>query len=103
MKMSQPEPTDQTVDQIIRERNAALTNPYQRWVLTLDNQIALIDAYVVLNAFPASAEVHHAIKKLLAAGCRTGKKSYLTDVVESKNQLEMEIVRLIKLDAPFIT
>lgn len=95
--MSKPEPTALTVDQILRERNAALTNPYQRWVLTLDGQVALIDAYVVLNAFPSSAQVDHAVKKLLALGARSGGKSQFTDVREARNQLDMELTRLERL------
>lgn len=94
--MSNPNPNE-TIAEKLDRLNAALTNPYQRWVLTLDGQVALIDAYVVLNAFPSSAQVDHAIKKLLALGLRSGGKSVYSDVRESRNQLNMELVRLERL------
>ncbi len=65
----------------------------QKWVFTLDGQVALIDAYVVCNAYYFSAQVDHSIKKLLALGVRSGGKSIIQDLVEARNQLEMEIKR----------
>lgn len=70
-----------------------VSNPYQKWVFTLDGQVALIDAYVICNAYYFSAQVDHSIKKLLALGVRSGGKSIVQDLVEARNQLEMEIKR----------
>lgn len=77
----------------IEQKNEAVSNPYQKWVLTLDGKVALIDAYVVCNAFYFSAQVDHSIKKLLALGERSGGKSVIQDLVEARNQLDMEIIR----------
>jgi hypothetical protein len=78
----------------IEHRNTdQVSNSYQKWVLTLDGQIALIDAYVVCNAYYFSAQVDHSIKKLLALGARSGGKSTIQDLIEARNQLDMEIVR----------
>jgi hypothetical protein len=78
----------------IEHRNTEqVNNPYQKWVLTLDGQIAVIDAYVICNAYHFSAQVDHSIKKLLALGVRSGGKSIIQDLVEARNQLDMEITR----------
>lgn len=78
----------------IEHRNTEQVNsPYQKWVLTLDGQIAVIDAYVICNAYHFSAQVDHSIKKLLALGVRSGGKSVIEDLIEARNQLNMEITR----------
>ena len=87
----------------IEHRNTEqVSNPYQKWVLTLDGQVALIDAYVICNAYYFSAQVDHSIKKLLALGVRSGGKSIVQDLIEARNQLDMEIKqdKVIKIYMP---
>lgn len=69
-------------------------NPYRRLAQTVCGKTVVIDAYTILNAFNyMSAEVQHAVKKLLAAGLRNGGKDYAQDVQESINQLHMDLER----------
>lgn len=91
----------ETKGEYIARLNTALTNPYQKYVLDLRGNIAFIDAYTVLNAFPQGAEVDHAVKKLVAMGKRNGGKSRLQDVTEARNQLNKEIFKLEALDCSY--
>jgi len=69
-------------------------NPYRRLAIGVCGTPSVIDAYTILNAYShMSAEVQHAVKKLLAAGLRNGGKDYAQDIQESINQLNMDLQR----------
>lgn len=71
-------------------------SPYRKAAMSLCGKAVVIDAYTILNAYShMSAEVQHAVKKLLAAGQRNGGKDYLKDVQEAINQLELDKDRFI--------
>lgn len=75
-------------------RSLLAANPYRKLAQTVCGKTVVIDAYTILNAYNhMSAEVQHAVKKLLVAGLRNGGKDYAQDVQESLNQLNMDLER----------
>jgi len=66
-------------------------NPYHRTLHSIDGHKVVTDVYRVLDAFDTgSAEIDHAVKKLLCGGLR-GSKGKLQDYSEAIKSIEAAI------------
>ena len=66
-------------------------NPYHRTLHSIDGHKVVADVYRVLDAFDTgSAEIDHAVKKLLCGGLR-GSKGKLQDYSEAIKSIEAAI------------
>lgn len=89
----------ETLEDYLKRLNAETPSPYHVYTVDCLGNICLLDAYVVMNAYPSSAQVQHALKKILALGKRNGGKPLRQDVEEARNQLNKELCRIDRLES----
>jgi hypothetical protein len=73
------------VEEVTEESQA--TNPYTRTLPTYPDGTS--DIYCVLKGYKVTCPaIAHAVKKLLAPGCRSGGKSYTQDLEEARDSIQ---------------
>lgn len=69
---------------------SSIANPYRRTLPTYEDGTS--DIYCVLKGYNVTdPAIAHAVKKLLAPGCRSGGKSYIQDLEEAMQSIQKAI------------
>lgn len=71
-------------------KQASMPSPYRRTLPTYEDGTS--DVYTVLKGYEVTCPaIAHAVKKLLAPGCRSGGKSYTQDLEEAMQSIQKAI------------